>query len=326
MEYPDILEKILIFLNDDDLFILMQTCRTVRNIVGKSDIWKRVSRHKFDDLPKYINIEEIFKLFVSIKLSKKTFAIQPYYGDWYYLYVMKRWFSNYFQDTWSLYSLLHASTDIEKMSKICGFISELVIAKQYHEWTYYISELSKNLDRALGLSSTSGCALSLTSGCAKGTNIDKILQSIYIDGDGYNNGEDRFVSITIINTKIKYSSIEPKMICYPIGAYDMPMDPKHFYYKVTFYYQRYFDVCSYSKNNGKICDSNSGGFLLKLHEIANELEVNPNVFREVIRIVLGKNTVQCEKKVNEFMRFREVQNTNDVDADYELNQYINNGD
>lgn len=308
MEHPDILEKIIVFSKDIDLYALMQTCKTIRNIVGKSDAWKYAFRAS--NLPKYMNIEEIFKLFMSISLNKQNFAIRDYYGDWYYLHVMKKWLAGYCQTSWNLYSILclflNAETNetLKKMSTICGFISEPVVSKYYDDWSLMMPTLAEKLnfdikpyfsDRPFYDS-----GMKLSSEHSKDMR-DKILQFIYVDTYSYNYG-DNIVVVTITNTKIKRGPGYPGFVWYPIKPICLSIDPKHFYYRFKFdYFSDRFGFCSYSKNGDDGHILWEDGLLEIILEIADKLEVNGAMLFEIMKIVAGKTSPRCEKKIDEFI-------------------------
>lgn len=305
LEYPDILEKIIVFSRVVDLYVLMRTSKTIRDIVGQSDVWKYVPGDTLSDLPKYINVEEIFKLFVSIRLSKKSFAVRQYYGNWYYLYTMKRWFTNSGQNTWSLYSLLQLSplgemNDIEKMSKICGFISAPHETKEYHDWSLLMPELSEKLTASVPFAHPER---------------DKILQLIYVSTSSFDYGEHSAM-ITITNTKIKQGPKHSKFYWYPIERrHGGIIFPEHFYYRFIFtYFANRDDQCLYSKNNGPKITMYSHEFLDKISKISWKLEVKYETLLEIIRIVLGKTIRKCERKVNLFMKYPNSYNE-DPDSD-----------
>lgn len=284
MEYPDVLEKILVFLMTADLYNLMQTCRTIRDIVGKSDVWKYLPKNKVIACKDNTKIKEIFEIFVSIRLSKRTFAIQDYYGDWYYLYIMYTWFGPDYRTNWNLYSLLKYPQDIEKLLKICEFVLEY--DKNHRDWTLMIPKLIKKLV--------------ISSPVWTIKDMFKVLKSIYIMPYFYDQN-DRFGAIIITNTKIKSNSGYPGFIWYPIESTNGTIAPEHFYYEFIIEYFRDDGFCSFSKNGSKFCNISSNVFLKKIQDISVELDVSYETLSDIVRIVLGKTISQCEQQINEFM-------------------------
>lgn len=289
LEHPDILEKIIIFLEAFDRYNLMETCRTIRDIIGKSDVWKRTPKGDIITCKDNTKIEVMFKLFMSIRLSKRTFAIQDYYGDWYYLYTMHVWFVADCQTNWGLYSLLSPNgiADIEKMIKICEFLSLELETKEYRDWSLMMPKLAKKLDFDPSF-----------------YNLDanRILKFIYLTTYWYEY-EDQLGVITITNTKIKSNPIYPGFVWYPIESIGGTIAPEHFCYRFCFRYASNTEFCAFSKNGKKFQIIYSSDFLRKIQKISVKLNVGYKTLFEIVRIVLGKTIPQCEQRIHEFMNW-----------------------
>lgn len=288
IENNDILEKIIVFLFEHDLYVLMRVSKPIRNIIGKSDVWKYISGTKPADLPKFINVKEVFRLFLSIKMSVRSFTIRSYYGDWYYLHVMKKWLSESWQHNWSLYSIFKHPEDIEKIRQICGFISLSNEGKRYSDWKWMMPILS---DR-----------ISLSISCSQ-DKLDKILQMIYVNvmfyDDSINEG-----TFNICNTKLKLGETSG-FVWYPLEFSRRALDPtsKHVFYQFTFHYQNRHDFCVYSKNGGIGNQIYSNEFVEIVSDISKELSVDFDTFSDVIRLVAGKGLPACEVQINEFISY-----------------------
>lgn len=285
MQSTDILEKILIFLEDVDLYALMQTCKTIRNIVGQSNVWIHIRNWmNFDGIFEYINIDAVVELFMSIKISKKNFAIQPYYGKYYYLYIMKMWIAEGNNDFWSIYSLINNQGDIKKLYKLCCHIHESEYASQYYELIDIIEKLGKKLGEITHI------------------DRDKILQMIYIN-DTFTDGKSVIWSNTklyISNVKIKYNH-DSKKQWYPLTLFSAEPTGGDFYYKISHSYDS--KNMTISKNRGDGNDVNSGIIRQKILEISKDMNVDFNTLFNILRILLGKCIPYCVNKIDQFIEY-----------------------
>lgn len=78
--------EIIQHLDSVSLMRLMVTCKRFLSYIGSSEIWK-----KFIISNKYDNLRFILKLIDNNDIFKYTFKIQPYYGDYYYTYLLQKW-------------------------------------------------------------------------------------------------------------------------------------------------------------------------------------------------------------------------------------------
>lgn len=85
-EQIDILDKVLHFLDLNDLLRLLRLNKTVQEITGHSRVWITFLTKADNTDP-----EKIFKTLTSFPELELYGQIRPYYGKHYYLYYVQRW-------------------------------------------------------------------------------------------------------------------------------------------------------------------------------------------------------------------------------------------
>lgn len=294
MEYlilPDVFEKIAFYLKDVDLYTLMETCKDVRDYIGLSNIWKKMHRHtKFDGILEVVDIREAFELFKSLKICKTNFQIRDYYGEWYYLYVLKTWIGEDYWNFWSIHSLINNQKDIEILCRLSGFVNEPRKAMEYHKWINLIKKLSENLLKI------------------KDIEKDEILKRIYINGLEYDN-EDKDCLIYITDKQINYyrwDSLKAANSKHTLEdmCVTATINPGDFYYTISFIYYDYSynDVpqCAISKNEYKMSPCSRENFPQMIKKISRKMEFSYEIFMKLIVIVLGKFGYQCARSIQDF--------------------------
>lgn len=184
MEYlkcKDTLEKIMNFLNVGELLTLIQTCKDIRNIVGKSKIWKyKYYCETLSDT--YINVKELWKLFLSINIIEKPkFATREYYGKWYYLCIMNYWIGCE-HEYWCIYDFFKNIDQLEKLATLTGCLGNHILSACYHEMSTLLPEIKEHIEYL------------------KITDCDKMLKSIYVKPLYIY--EELLIDFVITNTKI----------------------------------------------------------------------------------------------------------------------------
>lgn len=251
LKCQDILEKILVFLDDGDLYSLIQTCKQIRDIVGMSNVWTRSPEDK--RILEYVNVEKVFQLFMSIKLGERGFAMRSYYGDHYYLRVMKLWIK---YDSWNVYSLINNQDDLVKLYKICCHIEELELGKQYQEWIPVVKSIGEKMEKI------------------QHPDKDNILRMIYINHKYHCMQYDKYRCTTIhictrSLTSNHYYDIEFK---FPVPEIFVNTDEKG--YEITM-----------------------GKESLKIQEIAKNIEVDFATLSDILKIMLGRGSLENEKMI-----------------------------
>lgn len=273
LECPDILEKILVFFDlASDLYSLMQTCKRIRNIVGLSKVWIcsiRAPGDKFDKTLEYINIEKVFQLFMSIKLSKKDFVMRPYYGDYYYLYIMKFWVAGFNNDYWSIYSLINNQDDIIKLYKLCCYIEEPGLGKTYKEWVRIIGAIGEKMKKI------------------QHSDKDRILQMIYIS-QTYNGVNE--IQIHISSTKISRNVIHwgDKKPWFPLGRGYSGERPTGFDYCYRVTFRQQFSEISLVPNNASTSRTVTKSINTEIQKIAENMRTKPEVLSDILKIILSR--------------------------------------
>lgn len=276
LESVDILEKIVVFFNVKELFSLLLVSKQIRNIVAKSDIWKYAllaSRHEIDidsnELSKYVNVAEIFKLFTSIEFHKNPFKISSVAldQDWYYLYIMNIQLVRINTEYWNIHGLINNQNDMIKLCQISGFVSSPLEAKKYYDCRQLMLEVRKKLESSFVWNTE-----------------DKIpiLRSIYVNISNYNITEKS--NIIIISNRVMENIPEPQ----------------HFSYYFAFI-NADFCSCLFSLDGEEYRGLTALEFLEKISEMSEKLEVDVIVFSKIIRIILSRNS-QCEQQINNFMK------------------------
>lgn len=283
MQYPDILEKILIFLGYTDLYNLMQTCKTIRNIVGQSNAWTYIHEWmEFDGIFEYINIDTVVELFISIKISKKNFAIRPYYGKHYYLYTMKTWIAESNNDFWNMHSLINNQGDIKKLYKLSCHIDEPEYAKRYQEWMEIVKKLDEKLKEI------------------NHVDRDKILQMVYINNTFTDNQDIGYSStrIYISNAKIKYN-YDSKKRWYPFALYGTDPVDGNFCYRIQYDYDS--ENMTILKNGGNKNNIYPNIVCQKILELSKDIKVDFNTLFNILKILLGRCVPQHVNEIDRYM-------------------------
>jgi hypothetical protein len=98
----DYLEIIIQHVNRNDLYSLLLINSQIRNVIGLSDVWKKhhVKRYCSDledesYLFEYVKPKKIFQDLMKIPECEFTGQIRSYYGDYYYLFRLTKWFSKF---------------------------------------------------------------------------------------------------------------------------------------------------------------------------------------------------------------------------------------
>lgn len=272
--WADTLENIIIFLkNDTDLRSLIQVCKTTRNIVGHSNIWKKIDPSlELENCAKYVDATELFKLFVSIRLGSKQIKFtEPKHGQWYYLYVVKLWLRHDSSLSWKFLDLYRSQNDIEKICQLSNLALETKKASDYHDWT----DMLPSVYSAIKI-------MSLDFSPEKIKMRDLILTSIHVNYQSYGN-KTKSVMIGIREGRLKYK-------------FESTIDS--FLHRIKFKSERYlcrFEIANFDGNFRKI---NPDRTLIEMFEISKSINVDYEMFVEIIKIILGKDNNKCKNIVN----------------------------
>lgn len=265
----DTMRKIAHYLTDKDLYRLMMTCKTLRDLIGTSDIWKNLYEimelHKLDNL---VNGVELFKIFISITLSVRNFALREYYGNWYYLYVLHDWID--FRTIWNIKVLFQKSKDIEKLYTISCLVRAHKIADVYHEWERIIPRLYHEMSKI------------------QHADKDKILNLMYLDSDNGSQYYQMFVMIT--DQKMSYF--------YPLEGEDIyPFDLQN---EIRIYYGFYFnlskpilEVTDLHTDESYECHGKNFNDLME--RISKEIDVASDVLSRVVLTALGRGYLNYDQ-------------------------------
>lgn len=279
--WADTLENIIIFLkNDTDLRSLMRTCTTIQNIVGHSNIWKKIDPSlQLESFGKYVVADEAFQLFASIKLGTRFVKLSKFtYGRWYYLYVLKNWSILDISLSWNFLDLTRNKDDLRKICQISSLMSETRKVIDYHNWIEMIPDVYDQLE-----------VMSRNFSPDELVMRDKILGLIYLNSFSYQK-ENEFTVIGLRNYKLKCKFNERD---------DLFPD--------TFCYQIKYMSCFAIANNTTIFEMvASDDMPLKLSSIADELEVDSEMFIKIIGIILGKSDTKNRRMFEEILGIYEL--------------------
>jgi hypothetical protein len=306
----DVLDKIIFYLKDVDLYQLMTTCKYMRNTIGTSDVWKGVNCCRdLTGIAEFVDVEKVFELFSSIKLNTRSFAIRDYYSTWYYLYVLKSWI-NRDNGYWNVYSLVNNLPDITKLCQVNGFTLENC-TEQYRDWSMLLPDVAEKLLKV------------------NDEDWDKILRMIYIDIYGYSY-DDCGCRMIITNTKMT-RGYRKHFGWYPIQPCshereNVIIDSNHFYYTLTYKYNScdcHPAKCKIGKNGEKNVEILPVDFSEKILDISMELDVEYETLFQIIVILLEKFGYQCTASVKRFIAMSDPGFNNDkfYESDIEEDQF-----
>jgi hypothetical protein len=286
----NILNDITNYLKEECLYSLMIACKFSRNFVCASNVWGKIDNPMdFNNILGPVDGREVFKLFLSIKLSTKNFILRDHYGSCYCLYIVKKWISRSFNDYWNVYSLINYPSDVCKLYFLSGLVLEHEHMQRYYNWTILLPRIFKELLQI------------------NDTDRNKILRMLYINTRDYNDGND-YCKMVIMNTKLTHET-GTSFDWYPIG-YSSKIDPKHFYYNIEFYYHKenFNYRCAIGMNKKAGVYIIPGDFSKKILDISAKLNVNFNTLRKIIIVFLGKSYFDRQDSVNKFIMAEHLPN------------------
>lgn len=115
----DILDKILVFLNLNDLFSLMLLDKRRLHIVGRSNIWLSFIQNYDEKHFTYNKYRQLCEGFAGNLLVPNLFQIQPYYGEHYYRFIYDWFVRHKFDGYLNLVNVLNAPlTHLKKFRRI----------------------------------------------------------------------------------------------------------------------------------------------------------------------------------------------------------------
>jgi hypothetical protein len=267
---PDNLNEIISYLKEKHLYLLMTTCKFWRNFICAS-----------------VNGREVFKTFLSIKLSIKDFVMRDYYGSCYCLHVVKKWIGESFNDHWSVYSLINNLSDVRKLCSLSGFVSEYEIASKYHGWTKILPEIAEEIAE-------------MTEELSE-TDVNKILSMTYLNTENYIN-EYEYCTITIVNTKLVRGK-RANFAWYPIKG-PSKIDPNHFHCNIKFECNRndrtkcWLRINMNKKGEEYIPSKKFSEYIL---DLSMKLNVKFDALYEIIIILLGRSNYNNQEIVRNFI-------------------------
>lgn len=288
----DVLRVIAQNLEELDLRNMMMTCKTFRDLVGKSDVWKLMNLfNDYDEILEITKPIEIFKTFKKLKICQTNFEVREHYGEFYYLYVLKMWIScrNY----WNIFSIVNNLEDLETLSRLSGVLNEPERAMEYKNWNIMFNCLSHALSKI------------------NHPEKDRILKAIYVNSNCYENGEV-FCEIYLSNRKINYNR-EDDFLVYPIE----PLSPSYTLDDGDFYYWIRVDYKVQSSYRFRILNNvdcanyyNAKEFQSELKRIANAFSFDYKIFINIMFVILSKYNTTCasnlEGVIDESIGFEDV--------------------
>jgi hypothetical protein len=287
LHFPnEILSIILSYTDEFGLVHLMISCKKLRDLVGLSNAWKNLdSNYNFDEIVKYVKLDELYKTFLSINLSKKQFAIKPYYGTWYYLWIMSEW-TSCCRQYWNCYKLVTNINETDKLYSLSCHLQISQINNHYDNWKNIIPHLKKEFLKI------------------NHSDKDRILQMIYLDPHKYYYSLDA-TSIYISNIPITTSLNKYKLITwYPFDYFDFPNHIIH--YKITFKYTINFDPqLIITKNNHIMKYYYPSESTKAILNISTDLNFDYNTLSHIIKTILAKNSSACINFVDHFFTVKQ---------------------
>lgn len=257
LNFPDIFEKIIVFLPAKNLTKLMETCKLFRDWIGTSTVWRIFDQGSSLANMKGTSVEILFKSFSEIEFGKKYYVSLPeHFGDDYCLFIMRYYFRENKQNSWNLYSLIMMPEYIEGICKVRGFIKNNGDAEHYQAWKKMITKVVPNTK---GKSSE------------EIEKIQKILRAIYVSPYFYNT-TTRTIQISDVKTNCLFG-------------------PR--FYSESSWFNCEFEIaeelCSYSDSG--IWDEilSSEKFSERLFEIAEYLKINFDLFKKIMTALIGKD-------------------------------------
>lgn len=279
-----VLEEVIKYLYEFSLYNLMQTCKTLRNMIGLSNVWEKQHLYimRFDDVLN-VDVMRLFEIFKSLKICKTNFAIREYYGKSYYLFVMKSWIRTY-RTFWSAYLLVNNPYDVEKLHHLCVELKESISINLYKKWIKIIPYLSEQLSKINDVEK------------------DEILKRIYITS--IRRSQQIRCEFYLTGRNIKYVTRKKpsneKLICSDLYS---SVYAGKFFYNVEYEriisgssstgWKNYFYVRGCSDEVGQKCTIKQ--FVEKMESISVEMGFDKLTLIKIIFYIVSLNYTNCRK-------------------------------